>query len=241
MSRKRSLPIFYLLVKVVSKMFDYQAGEKYKLTLIIVGFAGAMIGMFFTLLLSPSEPPSRIAKQRPKWADNPDVTGGGQSGGRHGRAIDGYKTNPQDALAQQTAAQPFVHTDPDQALSLVQQWLTLAWDFSAATAGASQEKAMQYMSADCAGAYRQNIWTDEMAKTIAQSGAVSSFHPSVVKVGESRQDGAVVVCVEGQQVLEVPGKGANAHDVKLEYLVKQTNDGKMQIAGIAEAGKPFGL
>jgi hypothetical protein len=222
-------------------MFDYQAGEKYKLTLILVGLAGAMIGIFFTLILSPSEPPQRIAKNRPKWADNPDVNGGGQSGGRHGRAIDGYQTNPQEALAQQTAAQPFVHTDPAQAQSLIEQWLTLAWDFSAATAGQSQEKAMQYMSADCAGAYRQNIWTDEMAKTIAASGAVSSFRPSVVKVGETRQDGAVVVVVEGQQILEVPGKGQNAHEVKLEYLVKQTNDGKMQIAGIAEAGKSFGM
>lgn len=222
-------------------MFDYQAGEKYKLTLIIVGFAGAMIGMFFTLLLTPSAPPSRIAKNRPKWADNPDVTGGGQSSGRQGRAIDGYQANPQEALAQQAAAQPYVKTDANQAQTLVEQWLTLAWDFSAATAGASQEKAMQYMSADCAGAYRQNIWTDDMAKTIAASGAVSQFHPSVVRVGETRQDGAVVVVVEGQQVLEVPGKGANAHEVKLEYLVKSTEDGKMQIAGIAEAGKSFGL
>ncbi len=222
-------------------MFDYQAGEKYKLTLIIVGFAGAMIGMFFTLLLTPTAPPSRVAKNRPKWADNPDVNGGGQSSGRHGRAIDGYQTNPQEALAQQAAAQPYVKTDANQAQQLVEQWLNLAWDFSAATAGASQEKAMQYMSADCAGAYRQNIWTDDMAKTIAASGAVSSFRPSVIKVGETRQDGAVVICVEGQQVLEVPGKGANAHEVKLEYLVKSTEDGKMQIAGIAEAGKSFGL
>ncbi|MDZ4836789.1 MAG: hypothetical protein SGJ27_23660 [Candidatus Melainabacteria bacterium] len=223
-------------------MFDYQAGEKYKLTLILVGFAGAMIGMFFTLLLSPSAPPTQVGKNKPKWASNGDVNGGGQvTGGRRGRAIDGYKVSPEEALSQETAAQPFVHTDENQAVSLVQGWLALAWDFNATTASASQEKAMQYMSADCAGAYRQNIWTDEMAKTIAQSGAVSTFSPSVVKVGETRQDGAVVVVVEGRQVLEVPGKGSNSHEVKLEYLVKQTSDGKMQIAGIAEAGKSLGM
>ena len=62
-------------------MFDYQAGEKYKLTLIMVGFAGLMAGMFFTMLLMPTPEPQSHQRQAPKWASNPDVTGG--RGGPH--------------------------------------------------------------------------------------------------------------------------------------------------------------
>jgi hypothetical protein len=213
-------------------MFDYQAGEKYKLTLIIVGFAGAMVGMFFTLLLAPEQAPQHVAKQRPKWADNPDVNGG--------RTSSQYPAGqPQGASAD--AQQPYVATSPDAAVSLIEDWLPRAWDFSAQTAGRSQEQAIQYMSADCAQAYRTNIWTPEMANTIAQSGAVSRFEKSSVRVGETRPDGAVVVLVEGKQFLDVPGKGQNVHEVKFEYLVKQTPDNKLQIAGMGEAGKAFGI
>jgi hypothetical protein len=43
-------------------MFDYQAGEKYKLTLIMVGFAGLMAGMLFTLVLMPQQESPRRGK-----------------------------------------------------------------------------------------------------------------------------------------------------------------------------------
>lgn len=219
-------------------MFDYQAGEKYKLTLIIVGFAGAMVGMFFTLLLSPEQPTQRVAKQRPKWADHPDVTGG-RTASSHGRAIDGYGAAPGQAPL--TAEPQVAPTDPQQAVSLISDWLPKAWDFSAATAAASQEQAIQYMSPECAQAYRTNIWTQDMAQTIAQSGATSQFQTTSVQVGETRPDGAVVVLVEGKQILNVPQKGQNVHDVKFEYLVKMTPDNRLQIAGMGEAGKAFGI
>ncbi len=58
-------------------MFDYQAGEKYKLTLIMVAIAGVMAGMFFTVLLMPTpEAPQARKRQHQPWMDNPDVTGG---------------------------------------------------------------------------------------------------------------------------------------------------------------------
>lgn len=222
-------------------MFDYQAGEKYKLTLILVGFAGVMAGMFFTLLLSPAPHPHQVARQKPKWADHPDVNGGGQSAGRHGRAIDGYQNPGGAAQAHAPANEPYIATDQDKALSLVDQWLPSAWDFSAATAGNSQENAIAYMTEECAAQYRQNIWTSELASQIAQSGATSRFDKRVVKVGEQRNDGAVVVIVEGQQVITMPGKGAHANEVKFEYLVKETPDKKIKIAGFCEAGKSHGL
>ncbi len=224
-------------------MFDYQAGEKYKLTLIMVGAAGAMGGMFFTMILMPPSEPQHVQARRPKWADHPDVNGG-RTAGAHTRAINGYQADPEEQAAQAQAdaqQQPYVHTDQEQAVTLIEQWLPAAWDFSAQSAGTNQEKAIQYMTADCASAYRTNIWTPDMAATIAQSGARSEFRKSAIKVGETRPDGAVVVVVEGQQVLEVPGKGQNVHDVKLEYLVKQTTDGQLKVAGICEAGKSLGL
>ncbi len=41
-------------------MFDYQAGEKYKLTLIMVAIAGLMAGAFFTILFSAGPEPAKV-------------------------------------------------------------------------------------------------------------------------------------------------------------------------------------
>ena len=56
-------------------MFDYQAGEKYKLTLIMVALAGMMAGAFFTILLSAGPEPARV-RPHAAYLDNPDITGG---------------------------------------------------------------------------------------------------------------------------------------------------------------------
>lgn len=56
-------------------MFDYQAGERQKMTLIMTALAGMIAGVFFTLLLAPPQEAPQKAKHKPKWADNPDVTG----------------------------------------------------------------------------------------------------------------------------------------------------------------------
>src|SRR5688572_25663276 len=65
-------------------MFDYQAGEKYRLTLVMVGVAGLIAGMFFAILLMPtSEAPSRAKRVAMTRAmTDPDVTGGRGAGGR---------------------------------------------------------------------------------------------------------------------------------------------------------------
>lgn len=55
-------------------MFDYQAGEKYKLTLIMVGFAGLMAGMLFTMLVMPQPDPRAMkARKAPAWTKDPDA------------------------------------------------------------------------------------------------------------------------------------------------------------------------
>src|SRR6202035_3893413 len=98
-------------------MFDYQAGEKFKLTLIMVGFAGLMAGMLFTMLLMPT--PDATPRHRPhqRYMDNPDITGG--------RAPSGAAS----AAAASTGA-PVSVTDPNAALSMIEQWLPIAWDLS---------------------------------------------------------------------------------------------------------------
>jgi hypothetical protein len=216
-------------------MFDYQAGEKYKLTLIMVGIAGVMAGMFFMLLLAPSPEPRHSRPQMAAHADNPDLNGGRYPQQQTQQAEDRGAGSQQAAGSQ--AASAAEAADPETASTLVQQWLPLAWDLSAGTAKASQEAAILYMTADCASAYRKNIWTPSIAKQIDDSGIKSTFKADQISAGNNQSDGSVVIFVEGQQILSVPGKGSRSRHVKLEYLVKSTAAG-LRIAGISEGGHP---
>jgi len=190
----------------------------------MVGLAGLMAGVFFTLLLMPTPEPVR-RRPVPAYMRDPDVTGR--------PAAAGAAPGAAEAMPAQ-AAVPM--TDPAVAKTLIEQWLPLAWDLSAGTAKVSQDKAMQYMTADCAAAYRINVWTADLAKQIDESGIKSSFHADKVAAGECQADGSVVVCVDGVQILAVPGKGSSTRPVKLEYLVRQTPDG-LRISGISEGGQ----
>lgn len=200
-------------------MFDYQAGEKQRLTLIMVGLAGLIAGVFFTVLLMPTPEPART-RPRPAYMDHPDVSGVASSGAANARAV-----GPQVTM-----------TDPVIAKALIEQWLPKAWDLSAGTAPNSQRQAIQYMTPECAQAYCENVWTPDLAKQIEESGLQSTFTTQRVWSGGTQADGAVVVFVDGTQVLSVPGKPSNSRAVRLEYMVKQTPEG-LRIAGISEGGK----
>lgn len=246
-------------------MFDYQAGEKFKLTLIMVGFAGVMAGMLFTMLLMPpaAEPPKR-SHAHIKWATNPDVTGQGSVRGR--RAADRLNAqSPQDGAQQSTAsadqgrnpaapsnpsnpanpanpgqppapaAPPVTMANPQEAVELVRTWLVYTWDFNAGSAPRSQEQAIMYMTPECATAYRQNVWTADMAKQVQDAGLQSQFEASKLEAGQPQTDGSVVIFVEGKQTLSVPGKGTQEKPIAYQYLVKLTADG-YRIAGISEGG-----
>jgi hypothetical protein len=232
-------------------MFDYQAGEKFKLTLIMVGFAGLMAGMLFTMILMPPAEAPKKAKRHLSWSTNPDVTGQGSVRGR--RAADSLNANqpggqpaapaaaaapnapaaaPQPAAA---PAAPVTMANPQDAINLVTQWLPLTWDLSAASVQHSQEQAIMYMTPECATAYRQNIWTPQIAQQIQQSGLQSKFECSKIQAGQPQADGSVVVFVEGTQTLSVPGKGEQPRQINYQYLVKTTVEG-YRIAGISEGG-----
>src|SRR5205823_2250926 len=126
---------------------------------------------------------------------------------------------------------------PVQARDLLEtRFLPLAWDLSAYSARASQDKALSYMTDDCKHAYVNNIWTTQIAQQIEQSGVQSQFTTKKIDPGPMRSDGSVEVTVEGSQTLSVPGKGGETRDVKVVYLVRQFPEG-LKIAGISEAGK----
>lgn len=211
-------------------MFDYEAGEKYKLTLIMVGVAGCLAGMFFTMLLMPTpEPPSRRRGPQTRAMSDPDVTGyrapAGSGQGGYG----------QPAQVPQQPVEPGLHVDPLQARTLMDSFVPYVWDLSAGTAKQSQAQAMQFMTPECAQAYRQNIWTDAVAQKIEQSGLVSKFEASHIDVGGLQSDGTLVVTVEGTQTLSVPSQqGGKQRQVKVEYLMKQFPQG-LKVAGISEA------
>jgi hypothetical protein len=216
-------------------VFDYQAGEKYKLTLIMVGFAGLMAGMFFTLLLMPSpEPQGAHHRQQPKWASDPDVTGG-----RGGMRSPGVSPLAQAAVRDGNApagggGAPAT-LDPQSVTTMMNGWLDLAWDMSAGSAANSQQKAIQFMTPACALAYQSNVWTPDIAKQIQDSGLKSTFTKTAITPGAIQADGTVTVVVEGQQILTVPGKDPQVRTVKVNYLLTQTAQG-VQIAGISETG-----
>jgi len=216
-------------------MFDYQAGEKYKMTLIMVGFAGVMAGMLFTMLFMPqnAEPPKHAA--RPAWMSNPD---GGRGAGYHSASHGGPRGSDDGQGRQMPAAEQIAAsqmTDPQAATTLLNDWLPLAWDLNAGSAAQSQEKAIMYMTPECATAYRQNVWNPDMVKRVQESGLQTTFTVSKVLAGQPQNDGSVVILVEGTQVLTVPGKGSREQPIKYEYLVKQTHEG-LRIAGISEGG-----
>jgi hypothetical protein len=229
-------------------MFDYQAGEKFKLTLIMVGFAGLMAGMLFTMILMPSsEPPSHRkgtaqADQGAKGEAGRRASGNAYSSAQRAAAhnanpgmVDGQGAPPQAAAVAVPPPVQGPQTDPTVATTFLEQWLPVAWDLSAGTAKNSQEKAILYMTPECATAYRQNIWTNDLSKQIEDSGLQSTFSPRKVAASQTQADGSVVIFVEGDQVLQVPGKGSQSRPVRLEYLVKTTSDG-LRIAGISEGG-----
>ena len=204
-------------------MFDYQAGEKFKLTLIMVAFAGVMGGMLFTLLLMPQDNPKQRKHHKVNWSTSAQEGSSGRNG-RH------------SAQAPQAPEPPVVQISPSDATNLVQNWLPLAWDLSAGTAGKSQEQAIQYMTPECAAAYKQNVWTPDVAKTIEDARLQSTFVAQKITPGTPQADGSIVIFVEGTQEMSVPGKGTQRKDKKLEYLIKSTAEG-LRVAGISESGQ----
>lgn len=216
-------------------MFDYQAGEKYKITLIMVGLAGLMAGMFFSFLMMPTQEAPR-QRPRPAYMSDPDVSGQARMPDERAAQQPDEPMPQIPGQSQEPVAQAQDIADPVESLNLVQQWLPLAWDLSAGSAQGSQEKAIQYMTAGCADAYRKNIWTTDLAQQIDSCGIRSSFKINRVAAGSNHSDGSIVISVDGEQILTVPGKGSRARQVKLQYLVRNTGDG-LRIAGISEGGK----
>ena len=208
-------------------MFDYQAGEKFKLTLIMVAFAGVMGGMLFTMLLMPQQETRRPKHHGVNWS----TTAQGQQtgGGRRGSQL-AARQQPAEPEA------PVTMVNGADAASLVTQWLPLAWDLSAGLARGSQEKAIMYMTPDCAASYKQNVWTPDVAKTIEDAGLQSKFTPVKIQPGSPQADGSIVVFVEGMQEMSVPGKGTQQKPKRLEYLIKSTQEG-LRVAGISESGQ----
>jgi hypothetical protein len=209
-------------------MFDYQAGEKYKLTLVMVGVTGIIVGASLTLFLAtPSGPPPRASHGSRRPA-NYEARGSGSLRSAGGRVShDGG--GPDDA-----APPPVDVVDKGAAQSFVQGFLNLTWDFNSTTSGQSQERAMTFMTPDCAQNYKVNIWTPEMAQTVAGAGMTSSFTTVSCQAITSTDDGSVVVKVVGDQTLNLQGQAPKQQHKIMEYLVKKTPQG-LKISGISES------
>lgn len=217
-------------------MFDYQAGEKYKLTLIMVAVAGLLAGIFFTMLLMPTESPAssrRKQGQVTRAMTDPDVTGGGSHGYGASPIAAAVLNQGQGAAQAQPGAQL---ADRGTARQFMDTWLQRVWDLGANSAVQSQEWAISQMTPACAAAYRQNIWTSGLAQQVQQSGLQSAFTPAVVDVSENLSDGSVVVKVKGVQVLSAATGQQKSRQISVEYMVIQTADG-LKVAGISESGQ----
>ena len=93
-----------------------------------------------------------------------------------------------------------------------------------------------YMTPDCAAAYKQNVWTPDVAKTIDDAGLQSKLTLEKITPGQPQLDGSVVILVEGTQSMSVAGKGTQQKPKRLEYLIKSTPAG-LRVAGISESGQ----
>lgn len=218
-------------------MFDYQAGEKYRLTLIMVGVAGLVAGIFIALLLMPSpESSGRRHKgggQSAKVMTNPDITGR-RDGGMGFGSPDPSAIAAATAPGQTPGQNPQVsYVDRAAAHQFMVGWLPRVWDLSATTAAASQSEALRYMTPDCAAAYQRNVWTQDLARQVQESGLQSSFEIRDMQISEPQADGSVIIKVKGAQSLGSGGKN-KTREVNLEYLMKQTPQGP-RIAGISDS------
>ena len=233
-------------------MFDYQAGEKYKITLAMTGIAGLIIGMFFTLLIMPqsSEPPrnrgnhgARVASNAGALRDSGYVEGVREYNKKMKAGTDeddsdinpisasNPNSNSSQAQAMEVSQAPNPTSesvgacDVNTASTLIERWLPLSWDLSAASAKFSQEKAISYMTNQCASQYRKHIWTKNISDQIASTGIVSHFKLISLKASQPNTDGSVTIYVEAEQELDIPGKGSKARDLSVQYLVIQTSNG----------------
>lgn len=227
-------------------MFDYHAGEKFKILLIGTAACAFLAGVLIMGLLGGGGEPAHITEARKKHKKM--HTDQGVISSDHA-ARQGYQPTdvrqPEEGSAQNPMGgiQPpgggpaanFTVTDSLEARNLIEAFLPFSWDLSADTASASQERAILCMTPECAQSYRSSIWTKEMAEQISQSGLKSTFTPSKITIVGTKPDGAVVIEVEGTQVLEMEGKGQKNRAVKMEYLVKNIG-GTMKITGINEVG-----
>jgi hypothetical protein len=207
-------------------MFDYQAGEKYKMTLIVVGVVGMMAGVTLTVFLSPT-PDAPKGRPRTKADSHPDITGVAPTPG-------GYQA-PNDGG--QPAYPPPVDkanmVDATKATEFVKVWLPNAMDFNAASAAGSQQSAMNYMTPECLSAYKENVWSPDAAEGVTSSGMKSTWQQTIISARPNQPDGSIEIAVEGTQKLLIPGAQPTERKVKFVYLVKKVGT-DLKIAGISE-------
>lgn len=207
-------------------MFDYQAGEKYKMTLIVVGIVGMMAGVTLTVFLSPTAEAPK-GRPRTKADSHPDITGVAPAPGGYQAPNDGGQPAyppPVDKANMVEAA---------KATEFVKLWLPLAWDFTDGSATNSQNSAMGYMTPECLASYKESVWNDEMISGITGSGIKSTWQQNVISARPNQPDGSIEIAVEGTQKLLVPGSQPTERKVKFVYLVKKVGV-ELKIAGINE-------
>lgn len=228
-------------------MFDYHAGEKFKILLIGTAACAFLAGVLLMGLLGGGGEPAHITearKKHKKMHTDQGVISSDRAAQLRYQPTDvrqpeeGSAQNPMGGVqppggGQQPANYSF--TEPLAARSMIEAFLPYSWDLTAGSATQSQERAIECMTPECAQSYRASIWTKEMAAQIEQSGLKSSFTPTKIELAGNKPDGSVVIEVEGTQVLEMEGKGQKNRAVKMEYLVKSIG-GSMKITGINEPG-----
>ncbi|MDX2107322.1 MAG: hypothetical protein SFY67_13055 [Candidatus Melainabacteria bacterium] len=228
-------------------MFDYHAGEKFKIVIIGTAACAFLAGVLLMGLLGGGGEPAHITEARKKHKKMHTDQGviSSDRAQRQGyqptdvrQPEEGSAQNPMGGVQPPGGGQApadYAYTEPLTAQNLIEEFLPYSRDFSAGSATQSQERAILCMTPECAQAYRASIWTKEMAAQIENSGLKSNFTVKNIKVAGYKPDGAVVIEVEGTQVLEMEGKGQKNNSVKMEYLVKNVG-GQIRITGINEVG-----
>lgn len=210
-------------------MFDYQAGERYKLTLIFVGIAGLMAGVFFTLLLGSTGEPPRPQRGRGARGQSAMIPPG--SGKMRGNT---YQQQQQQQQLQPTGPQNASEVDSTAARDLIHNFAPLSFDMSAATCDASQAQAIQMMTPEFANTYRATIWTPELSRLVKESGVQSSFTLRTVQALQANADGSIAVRISGTKLLTKMDGESQSNEVNMEYLCQKDTNGQFKVAGIKD-------
>lgn len=121
---------------------------------------------------------------------------------------------------------------PDMAQKFVAWWISKSMDYAAPTATASHNEAFAWMTPQAVKAFKESLWSPQIAAGITQGQVSAAFQAVSVQPQAINPDGSIVVTVLGTLVIQEANSPTPAsQQIVVDFLVKKDNVG-YRIAGL---------